>query len=85
VAYLAIGLVRVCQRLNTPLVSEADAAIWHDTWHQLVQNRPEFKLSLRLLTTAIHYKQEPTDFRVWLELSIAERKILRQAFGLSEN
>jgi DNA-binding transcriptional ArsR family regulator len=85
VAYLAIGLVRVCQRLNTPLVSKADAVIWHDTWHQLVQNRPEFKLSLRLLTTAIHYKQKPTDLRVWLELSLEERKILHQALGLSEN
>jgi DNA-binding transcriptional ArsR family regulator len=83
-AYIAVGLVIVCQRLNTPLVSEADAVIWHNTWHQLVQNRPEFKLSLRLLSTAIHHKQKPNDSRVWLELSIEERKILRQALGLSE-
>ncbi|WP_041547904.1 hypothetical protein [Chamaesiphon minutus] len=40
------------------------------------------RIPLCLLTTALHYKQKPDDPRVWMELSIEERKILQQALGI---
>jgi DNA-binding transcriptional ArsR family regulator len=76
------GLVSVCRKLISPLISNTTATLWHDTWHQLTHDRPEYQLPLRLLTTALHYKQKPDDPRVWMELSIEERKILQQALDL---
>lgn len=76
------GLVSACKKLISPLISETTASLWHDTWHELTHHLPEYQLPLRLLTTALHYKQKPDDPRVWMELSIEERKILQQALGL---
>ena len=76
------GLVSVCKKLISPLISDTAAILWHDTWHELTHHLPEYQLPLRLLTTALHYKQKPDDPRVWMELSIEERKILQQALGI---
>jgi tetratricopeptide (TPR) repeat protein len=76
------GLVSACKKLISPLISETKATLWHDTWHELTHHLPEYQLPLRLLTTALHYKQKPDDPRVWMELSIEERKILQQALGI---
>jgi tetratricopeptide (TPR) repeat protein len=76
------GLVSACKKLISPLISDTTATLWHDTWHELTHHLPEYQLPLRLLTTALHYKQKPDDPRVWMELSIEERKILQQALGL---
>jgi tetratricopeptide (TPR) repeat protein len=76
------SLVKACEKLISPLISDTTATFWHDTWHELTHHLPEYQLPLRLLTTALHYKQKPDDPRVWMELSIEERKILQQALGL---
>ncbi len=76
------GLVSSCKQLISPLISDTIANLWHDTWHKLTHHLPEYQLPLRLLTTALHYKQKPDDPRVWMELSIEERKILQQALGI---
>jgi Tfp pilus assembly protein PilF/DNA-binding transcriptional ArsR family regulator len=76
------GLVSACKKLISPLISDTTAILWHDTWRELTHHLPEYQLPLRLLTTALHYKQKPDDPRVWMELSIEERKILQQALGL---
>ncbi|PSB58640.1 tetratricopeptide repeat protein [Chamaesiphon polymorphus] len=76
------GLVSACKKLISPLISDTTATLWHDTWHELTHQLPEYQLPLRLLTTALHYKQKPDDPRVWMELSIEERKILQQALGI---
>jgi tetratricopeptide (TPR) repeat protein len=76
------GLVYSCQEIISPFISDTTATLWHDTWHELAHHLPEYQLPLRLLTTALHYKQKPDDPRVWMELSIEERKILQQALGL---
>jgi hypothetical protein len=49
-----------------------------------VGHKPEFELPLRLLNTALHYKQTPKDPRVFLELPTEERKILQQALGIEQ-
>jgi len=76
------GLSRACKKLISPLISDTTATLWHDTWHELTHHLPEYQLPLRLLTTALHYKQKPDDPRVWMELSIEERKILQQALSI---
>jgi tetratricopeptide (TPR) repeat protein len=76
------SLVRMSKILISPLISDTIATLWHDTWHELTYHLPEYQLPLRLLTTALHYKQKPDDPRVWMELSIEERKILQQALGI---
>jgi tetratricopeptide (TPR) repeat protein len=76
------GLVSACKKLISPLISDTTATLWYDTWHELTHHLPEYQLPLRLLTTALHYKQKPEDPRVWMELSIEERKILQQALGI---
>jgi tetratricopeptide (TPR) repeat protein len=76
------GLVSACKELISPLISNTTATLWHDTWHELTHHLLEYQLPLRLLTTALHYKQKPDDPRVWMELSIEERKILQQALGI---
>jgi tetratricopeptide (TPR) repeat protein len=76
------GLVSACKKLISPLISDTAANLWHDTWHELTHHLPEYQLPLRLLTTALHYKQKPDDPKVWMELSIEERKILQQALGI---
>jgi tetratricopeptide (TPR) repeat protein len=76
------SLVETCSTLVSPLVSDTTATLWHDTWYELTHHLPEYQLPLRLLTTALHYKQKPDDPRVWMELSIEERKILQQALGI---
>jgi tetratricopeptide (TPR) repeat protein len=76
------SLVITYKDLISPLISDTTATLWHDTWHELTHHLPEYQLPMRLLTTALHYKQKPDDPRVWMELSIEERKILQQALGL---
>jgi tetratricopeptide (TPR) repeat protein len=79
---LGVALVNTSAELFSDLVSQAKATAWRDTWVESVGNKPVFDLPLRLLTTALHYKQTPEDPRVLLELPSEERKILQQALGL---
>jgi tetratricopeptide (TPR) repeat protein len=81
---LSIALISACKKLLSPLISETTALLWRETWMQAVGTRTEFQIPLRLLNTALHYKQRPNDPRVFLELAEEERKILKQALGLEE-
>jgi tetratricopeptide (TPR) repeat protein len=79
---LAAALVTTTRELTSELVSQAKATAWRDAWAEVVGHTPEFDLPLRLLNTALHYKQTPEDPRVFLELPTEERKILQQALGI---
>jgi tetratricopeptide (TPR) repeat protein len=79
---LGVALVKTASDLTSELVSQAKANAWRDAWAEVVGHKPEFDLPLRLLNTALHYKQNPEDPRVFLELATEERKILQQALGL---
>ncbi len=78
---LGVALVKTTSELTSEFVSIAKATAWRDAWAEVVGQKPEFDLPLRLLNTALHYKQTPQDPRVFLELPIEERKILPQALG----
>jgi tetratricopeptide (TPR) repeat protein len=79
---LGAALVKTARDLTSELVSQAKATAWLDAWAEVVGHKPEFDLPLRLLNTALHYKQKPEDPRVFLELPTEERKILQQALGI---
>jgi tetratricopeptide (TPR) repeat protein len=79
---LGVALVKTARELTSEFVSQAKATAWRDAWAEVVGHKPEFDLPLRLLNTALHYKQTPEDPRVFLELPTEERKILQQALGL---
>ncbi len=79
---LGAALVKTTSVLASEFVSLAKAKAWLDAWTEVVGHKPEFELPLRLLNTALHYKQTPEDPRVFLELPTEERKILQQALGI---
>jgi tetratricopeptide (TPR) repeat protein len=82
---LGAALVKTARELTSEFVSQAKATAWRDAWAEVVGQKPEFELPLRLLNTALHYKQNPKDPRVFLELATEERKILQQALGLEQS
>jgi tetratricopeptide (TPR) repeat protein len=76
-AALGQGLVQNIPALNSPMVSNAAAQMWRDVWQELVDDRNEFQIPLRLLDVAVRYR-ETQDQRVLLELPIEERTLLEQ-------
>ncbi len=82
---LGVALVNTIDELVSELISLTKAAAWRDAWKAVVGNKPEFEIPLRLLNTALHYKQTPNDPRVLLKLPAEERKILRQALKINDS
>jgi DNA-binding transcriptional ArsR family regulator len=83
-AELGAALVKTARELASDRVGRERAIAWRDAWVEVIGEKPEFALPLRLLNTAIHYKQNPGDRRVLLELPIEERKILQQVLELED-
>ncbi|MGB8701679.1 MAG: tetratricopeptide repeat protein [Thermosynechococcaceae cyanobacterium] len=79
---LSAALVKTVSEFTSERVSLSQATAWRDAWTEVVSSKPEFELPLRLLNTALRYKQTPDDPRVFLELPVEERKILQQALKL---
>jgi tetratricopeptide (TPR) repeat protein len=79
---LAAILIRAVAVFSPEIVSLTKATVWRDAWAEVVGDKPEFEIPLRLLNTALHYKQTPNNPRIFLELPIEERKILQQALGI---
>ena len=79
---LGAALVKTVDEFVSQRISEYQSIIWRDAWTEVVGQKSEFELPLRLLNTALDYKQAPDDPRVFLELPSEERKILQQALGI---
>ncbi len=43
--------------MNSPTVSDAAAQMWVDVWKELVGERDEFQIPLRLLEAAVRYRE----------------------------
>lgn len=71
------GLVRSIPALMSEMVSDKAAQTWLEVWRELVSDRPEFQIPLRLLNTAVRYRETKGDKRVLLELPIEERELLK--------
>jgi Tfp pilus assembly protein PilF len=78
------GLVRSIPALMSEMVSDKAAQTWLEVWRELVSDRPEFQIPLRLLNAAVRYRQTKGDKRVLLELPIEERKLLKPLLGIEE-
>ena len=80
---LGQGLVRTIPALLSETVSDKTAQTWRSTWQQLAGKRPDFEIPLRLLKTAVEYKQKKGDPRVLLTLPLEERNLLRELLVVS--
>jgi tetratricopeptide (TPR) repeat protein len=69
----------------TDMVGEKAAQAWLEIWKEIVGDRIEFKIPLRLLEAAVRYRQSKGDPRVLLRLPIEERKLLKPLLGLEES
>lgn len=83
IAALGSGLVASIPILQSEIISDAEASAWRNVWQELVGDRDEFKLPLRLLDVAVRYR-EAKDQRVLLELPIEERKIIEDILEIEE-
>lgn len=81
---LGKGLVVSIRELMSPMVSDASAHKWWNVWQELTSDRSEFQIPLRLLNTAVRYRQTKSNPRVLLELPIEERRLLKPLLGLEE-
>jgi tetratricopeptide (TPR) repeat protein len=77
VSALGQGLVRSISALMSEMVSDKAAQTWLEVWRELVGDRPEFQIPLRLLNTAVRYRETKGDKRVLLKLPIEERELLK--------
>ncbi|MFZ1026696.1 MAG: tetratricopeptide repeat protein [Limnoraphis robusta] len=69
----------------TDMVGEKAAQAWLEIWKEIVGDRIQFKIPLRLLEAAVRYRQTKGDPRVLLRLPIEERKLLMPLLGLEES
>jgi tetratricopeptide (TPR) repeat protein len=84
ISALGQGLVGSIPALMSDMVSDKAAQTWLEVWRELVSDRPEFQIPLRLLNAAVRYRQTKGDKRVLLELPIEERKLLKPLLGIEE-
>jgi tetratricopeptide (TPR) repeat protein len=73
---LGQGIVKTIPMLMPEMISDKAAQTWLEIWQELTENRNEFQIPLRLLNTAVRYKQTKGDRKVLLELAIEERSLL---------
>jgi len=79
---LGQGLVESISDLLSPVFTDATARRWLDQWQALARERAEFSLPLRLLDSAVCYR-ETQDLRVLMELPPEERVLLEPLLGVN--
>jgi tetratricopeptide (TPR) repeat protein len=84
ISALGQGLVRSIPALMSDMVSDKAAQTWLEVWQELTSDYTEFQIPLRLLNTAVRYRETKGDKRVLLELPIEERNLLKPLLGISE-
>jgi tetratricopeptide (TPR) repeat protein len=84
ISALGQGLVRSIPALMSDMVSDKAAQTWLEVWQELTSDYTQFQIPLRLLNTAVRYRETKGDKRVLLELPIEERNLLKPLLGISE-
>ncbi len=74
---LAQGVVKSIPDVIAPTMNDTAAQQWRDAWRELVKDHAELQLPVRLLDTAVRWR-ENRDRRILLELPVEERKILEE-------
>ncbi|MCM1985014.1 tetratricopeptide repeat protein [Lyngbya confervoides] len=82
ISALTQGLTQQAAKLTSEQVSQAKAEAWLQVWQELVGDRREFQIPLRLLSATLQYKKAPDDLSVFMALPIEERKILKQLLNI---
>ncbi len=77
---LGQSLVQSIPALFEPNANAQAAQSWFDTWQQAIGDRAELTVALRLLKTAVRFRQN-NDPRALLDLPIEEREILEQVLS----
>jgi tetratricopeptide (TPR) repeat protein len=81
---LGQGLVKSVPTLMSEMVSDKAAQTWLEVWQELASDYPEFQIPLRLLDTAVRYKETKGNKRVLFSLPIEERKLLEPLLGIAD-
>jgi tetratricopeptide (TPR) repeat protein len=83
---LGAALVNTLHLIVAPAISNHTANQWLSLWRtSSLGNEPAMELPLRLMSTAIEYKKDPSKRqRLWLNLPSEERPILDKALKLSD-
>jgi len=79
---LGQGLVKSISTIMPETVSNKTAQTWLELWRELTSEYQEFQLPLRLLNTAVEYKEKKGDRRVLLGLAMEERQLLEQVIKI---
>ncbi|MEQ9667755.1 tetratricopeptide repeat protein [Coleofasciculus sp. G2-EDA-02] len=82
ISTLGQGFVKSVPTLMSEMVSDKAAQTWLEVWQELASDYPEFQIPLRLLDTAVRYKQTKGNKRVLFSLPIEERKLLEPLLGI---
>jgi tetratricopeptide (TPR) repeat protein len=79
---LGQGLIEFIPEVTSSTAfSDADAGLWRDSWQMMGARFPEFRLPLRLLDTAVRYR-ETQNLQVFMDLSQEERTLLEPLVGV---
>ena len=76
VSTLSKGIVDNIPNLMSEMVSDKLARNWLETWQAIAKDKPELVIALRLLKTAVEYKETQGDRRILLQIAKEEREIL---------
>ncbi|MEQ9235812.1 hypothetical protein [Coleofasciculus sp. E2-BRE-01] len=84
ISTLGQGLVKSVPTLMSEMVSDKAAQTWLEVWQELASDYPEFQIPLRLLDTAVRYKETKGNKRVLFSLPIEERKLIEPLLGIAD-
>jgi tetratricopeptide (TPR) repeat protein len=79
---IAQGLIEcIPDVLTSAKLSDAEASIWGDSWQQMAEPFPDFRLALRLLDATVRYRNTH-DPAIFMSLPQEERTLLEAIAGL---
>lgn len=78
------GLIESVSRLVSSIFRVKKVRAWRDIWQEQTGNRPEFQTPLRLLNTAVDYREMGASPFLYLELSKEEENLFKTLLGVEE-
>lgn len=81
---LSSNVLNSLDKLLSPMTSLAMANEWLTAWEKSAGSDAEFRITLEIMRTALKYKENPGDERVFMELPAEERIILKQLIEKAE-
>lgn len=85
---LSSNVLNTLEKILSPIISLPMANEWLTAWEKSAGSDAEFTITLNIMRTALKYKENPGDERVFMELPAEERIILKQLIekaGINSN